>query len=445
MKTSDIKRVIDAGLADIETTQRDVDALMEYIRNAETRKPARKMPLAVAIAMVLMLIGAVAFAAMSFLGVIEHLHSIEEKEQEMAISEWSFEHKMEVVDLLVSSGTVFNEEMLMQVYSDELSEEEKSTLIDDMLMERFQNDYWSVTTLGILFHEKGYPQYWTHEERVWYNDLIGLSLDELHDSRYVLPTENDMSEEEALEIAYQYFLDNYDLTPDDFDAQRQYTTFQEMLVENDKLRRFWEVHFYLVSDEYKGQKLLLNDVQILIWEDGSYFDDYGPYVRTWEDDLTELMYTTGTNFWTVEGLNNFQKNYKPLIEQKLSEDEWVSGTLKYLIAQDYGLPREGDLPIETARSIARETVLAIDGWTVELIEQYAVREAYQLSKPNVYLIAYTLMDVSMDTKEGSELHDRNAAGEIPFCIRVSIDASNGNVIEVHQMDKSGKASENVGI
>jgi hypothetical protein len=218
-----------------------------------------------------------------------------------------------------------------------------------------------------------------------------------------------------------------------------------MLVENDKLRRFWEVHFYLVSDEYKGQKLLLNDVQILIWEDGSYFDDYGPYVRTWEDDLAELMHTPGTNFWTVEGLYNFQKNYKPLIEQKLSEGEWVNGTLKYLIAHDYGLPQEDDLPIETARSIAREAVLATEGWTEELIEQYAVREAYQLSVPNLYQIAYTLMDISMDTKEGSKLHDRNISGEIPFCIRVSINTKTGDVIEVHQMDKSGKASENVGI
>jgi len=44
MKTSDIKKVIDAGLADIETNQRDVDAIMEYIRNAETRNLPVRCP-----------------------------------------------------------------------------------------------------------------------------------------------------------------------------------------------------------------------------------------------------------------------------------------------------------------------------------------------------------------------------------------------------------------
>lgn len=41
MKTNDIKRVIDAGLADVETTQRDVENIMDYIRESEERKPAR--------------------------------------------------------------------------------------------------------------------------------------------------------------------------------------------------------------------------------------------------------------------------------------------------------------------------------------------------------------------------------------------------------------------
>lgn len=42
MKTSYIKRVIDAGLADVETTQRDVAAIIAYIHDAEARNlPAR--------------------------------------------------------------------------------------------------------------------------------------------------------------------------------------------------------------------------------------------------------------------------------------------------------------------------------------------------------------------------------------------------------------------
>lgn len=41
MKTSDIRRAIDAGLADVKTTQRDVDAVVEYVRSAENQQKRR--------------------------------------------------------------------------------------------------------------------------------------------------------------------------------------------------------------------------------------------------------------------------------------------------------------------------------------------------------------------------------------------------------------------
>ena len=43
MRTNDIKRVIDAGLANVETTQRDVDAIMEYIHESEYGKYPRRI------------------------------------------------------------------------------------------------------------------------------------------------------------------------------------------------------------------------------------------------------------------------------------------------------------------------------------------------------------------------------------------------------------------
>lgn len=442
MKTSDIKKVIDAGLADIETTQRDVDAIMEYIRNAETRKPARKMPLAVAIAMVLMLIGAVAFAAMSFLGVIEHLYSIEEKEQEAAISEWSFEHKMEVVDLLVGNGIIFNEEMLMQVYDDELSETEKSSLIDQMLMERFPEDYWSVTALGILVHEKGYPHQWTHEERVWYESLIDSPMEEVGNWRYILPTENDLPEEEALEITYQYFYDNYGLNRDCFDPEQQYACFEESIAEDNILIRSWTVKLSLIGNEYNGQELMLQDVQLSIRNDGSIYAVCGPNVRTWEDDWFDT--SNAADFWTIEGLYAFQIEWKPKIEQMIADGESVTKDLKYLITKNFGLPDDNDISIENARSIAKDTILAQEDWTEEMLLHYTYREAYFTGGTNQYCILYTLADVPA-SKLRDDLYDMNYNGEIPYSIRICIDARTGEILEVYQLERRSSLIDAIGI
>lgn len=444
MKTSDIKKVIDAGLADIETTQRDVDAIMEYIRNAETRKPARKMPLAVAIAMILMLIGAVAFAAMSFLGVIEHLYSIEEKEQVEEIESWSFEHKMEVVDLLVEAGTDFDQEMLMQIYGDELTEEEKGDLIIEMLQKRFtpSKGNWTVTTFSMLIAEKGFVHQWTHEERAWFEEQIDRPMDEWGSERYVLPTEDDMPEEEALQIAYQYYYDNYGLTRDCFDPNQQYACFKEMVEEDKIIRRHWMIMLNLIGSEYNGQELMLQEVQIYIRNDGSILDACGPCVRTWEDDWFETRYSEG--FWTIERLYAFQSEWRPRVQALLDEGEWVSGDLKYLASKEFGLPQDDDLPIETVREIARKAVLATEGWTEELLSLYATKEAYLISTPNQYCIVYTLPETPMNEIE-YELYDLNTAGQIPFSIRICIDAQSGNVLEVSQLDQVMTAVEGVGI
>lgn len=444
MKTSDIKKVIDAGLADIETTQRDVDAIMEYIRNAETRKPARKMPLAVAIALILMLIGAVAFAAMSFLGVFEQIYQISEEEQVDEINDWTFEHKMELLNLLVENGTIFDDEMLMQVYDDELNDEEKGDIIVEMLKKRFtpDDDYWAITALDLLFSEKGLPRQWTHEERVWYHDLIGYPSEEADYWHYVLPTESDMPEEEAIEIAYQYFYDNYDLTRDHFDLEQQYVYFSEMPEDGNLLNRYWTIQLNLIGHEYKGQELMHQEIQLSIRNDGTIFDASAPAVRTWEDDWYDT--SSAEDFWTIEGLYAFQIEWKPKIEQMIADGESVTKDLKYLITKNFGLPDDIDISIENARSIAKDTILAQENWTEEMLLHYTYREAYFTGGTNQYCILYTLADVPA-SKLRDDLYDMNYNGEIPYSIRVCIDARTGEILEVYQLERRSSLIDAIGI
>ena len=433
MKTSDIKRVIDAGLADIETTQHDVDAIMEYIRNTEIRKPARKMPLAVAIAMILMLIGAVAFAAMSFLGVIDQIFDIQEEEQVEAIDKWSFEHKMEVVNLLLEHGTDFDEEMLMQLYDDELTEEEKGDLIIEMLKKRFPptDDYWYVTTLGILLSEKGDIKQWSHADRAWLSEQMNMPFNEVGDVRNVVPTEDDLSEAEAYEIAYQYYEKTYGLSLDCFDTARQYAGFSEGIEEGGVIRRNWFIQLYILSESYNGQELASHDVSIRIYNDGSIYEAMPPKVRTWEDDWSDFRYAG--DFWTIETMYAFQTEWKERIEQLIAEDAPVNREMTYLITKEFGLPDSDDIPIEEARSIAEKAIMEMESWSETILAHYGKKEAYYASEPNQYWIVYTLA-VLNGSELTEELRERNRNGEIPYGVRVCIDSKTGTIMDTHVFD-----------
>lgn len=215
-----------------------------------------------------------------------------------------------------------------------------------------------------------------------------------------------------------------------------------MVEEDNIIKRHWMIKLNLIGSEYNGQELMLQEVQICIHNDGSIFDVCEPCVRTWEDDWFETRYSEG--FWTIERLYAFQSEWKPRVHALLDEGEWVSGALKYLASKEFGLPQDDDLPIETVREIAKKAALATEGWTEELLALYATKEAYLISTPNQYCIVYTLPDMPMNEME-YELYDLNRAGEIPFSIRICIDAQSGNVLEVFHLDQCMTAIEGVGI
>ncbi|MDO4370722.1 MAG: hypothetical protein Q4D43_05340, partial [Clostridia bacterium] len=194
MTGNDIKRVIDEGLSDMKMTEQSMDAVMRRIRAAQEPPPrrVRKMPVAVAVALILLLISTVAIAAMSLLGVFERSFEIEQEEKGAFIDDWSVEHQIELIELLASAGEDLDEDKMALLYSDALSEDEKSALAVEILAERYDLNHGCLETLSFLLQEKGPIENWTHEERAWLSEQQNIVLEDEGDVRYLVPTDDDL-------------------------------------------------------------------------------------------------------------------------------------------------------------------------------------------------------------------------------------------------------------
>lgn len=446
MKSSDIKRVIDDCMPEVTLTEDEIDAMLHrfHKKHLPPKPNHNKLPIVAAVVLVLILIGTVAFAAMSLLGVFEEAFHIQAEEDGAFINDWTLEHKLELVDLIVNAGVSLDQEKLEPVYGDELTDEEKGELIIEVLMDRFPpiGGGWVIDPLSMLISEKGsYYDRWTHEERAWMNEQLGVGLDGPGYKRYVIPTDDDLSEAKAYEIAYRYYEEEYGLSKDCFDTSSQTAEFYERMTEDYTIDRNWGITLYLTIDYYDGQELRWKFLPIEIGNDGTILDPCEPLVRTWEDDWFDTRFSD--DFWTVESMYEFQQNWRSRVEELLHDNVTMSRDLKYLISKEYGLPGENDLSYEEAYAIAKATVLAQPNWTEEMLDlYYGTRAAYLIGEPNVYDIVFTTMEApSIELLEKA----KDVGLDLPISIRVCLDSESGEIIEIYQNDANRDMEEIMGI
>lgn len=443
MKGNDIKRVINEGPADMKMTEQSMDAVMRRIQEAQELPPrrARKMTVAIAIVLALLLISTAALAAMSLLGIFERSFEIEKEEDGAFIDDWSLEHQMELIELLSSVGEDLDEEKTALLYSDELSEEEKRDLAIEILEECYDLKGGYIDTLSILWQEKGPIENWTHEERAWLSEQQDITLKYEGDVKYLVPTDDDLPEEDAYAIAYEYYDEKLGLGIECFDTARKLASFGEIVGKNGAIVKNWHLSLPLNIDQYDGKELAWKELTVDISNDGKviYADELT--FRTWRDDWYDTLMSE--NFWTIEGLCEFKEEWSSRAEQLESEEVELSSDIRYLLSKPYGMPAEDDLSLEEARAIAKNTLLNLPGWDEEMLIYYGTREAYYISDPNQYCIVYTILEADSDVRHTA--NDLNYEGKIPISVRITIDAKNGNVIEIYRNESSWDVPDRLGI
>lgn len=443
MKDNDIKRVIDESLSNTRMTEQSMDGVMRRIQEAQELPPhrPRKLTVAIAIVLVLLLVSTAALAEISLLDVFERSFEIEKEEDCAFIDDWSLEHQMELIDLLSNAGEDLNAEKTALLYSNELSEEEKSDLAVEILEECYDLKGGYIDTVSILWQEKGPIENWTHEERAWLSEQQDITFERSGDMRYLVPTDHDLSEEDAYAIAYQYYEKTLGLGIECFDTTRQLASFGEILGEEDAIIKIWHLSLTLNIDQYDGKELAWDGLTINISNDGEVTYAGELDLRTWRDDWYDTLMSE--NFWTIEGLYAFKEEWSSRAEQLKCEGAELSSDIRYLLSKPYGMPTEGDLSLEEARTIAKNTLLNLPRWDEEMLIYYGTREAYYIGDPNQYCIVYTIFESPQESE--FEVLDLNIDGEIPISVRICIDSETGEIVEIYQNDSDWDLPDRLGI
>ena len=437
---NDIKRAIDTGLADAKLSEQDKDDIMRKIR--ENRVPAkrlnRKLPVAVLIALLVLLASAIGFAAMSIFGGMHEAFQIEKEEGDAFINDWSFEHKLELVEILQNAGAELNSEKLELVYGDELSQEEKDRVIMELLLERFPDDDGTkfLDVLGILVSEKGQIDYWTHEERAQLSaELYGDTLNEPGDWLYAVPGDDDLSESEALEIAYDYYESTCGISRDQYGPHKA-VAFEIYMDKNRQVIRLWQITLQLASDTQTE-----GSVTISIANDGSILEATEPETRSWRDDWYDLL--VGGQLWTIENLYQFRQEWTPRVAKLQAEGTRITDDVLYLLDKPFGLPSEDAISRDAAYQIAEEALLSTKGWTRDDLKYYAVREGYLTSPADTYCFVFSTLSVA-DPMLYDEAFELCIDGKIPISIRICVQAKTGEITEIYQNDDDWGIVANTG-
>ena len=165
------------------------------------RRPVRRMPAVVAVALVLMLLAATATAAVTAWR--EYAMRAQQMEEETgAFAKWTLEDKKATVAQLAEAGLLDGDERAARLMGGEVTEEEGHALADEIVAQMLGRDADNFGVLELTERVFGGPfETWSYEDKAWWQsvtDAAGTSGDYF---LYTLPREGELTYDEALTLA----------------------------------------------------------------------------------------------------------------------------------------------------------------------------------------------------------------------------------------------------
>ncbi|MEG0505419.1 MAG: hypothetical protein RR547_12290, partial [Raoultibacter sp.] len=422
-QNNELRRVMDACLPGLENKpdfERDV---LRQVRGEV--KVKKKLSVGFVLLMVLVLAAVTALAAMTLNAYYEK--AIEKEGQSGLIQDWSASDKVALVDWMVEAGAKLDAEQVAQLHANHLTEDEQGTLALEIINSYYPARDGILTSVDIIAKEKGPIEYWSLEDKAWFSEMIVKYQPEEVSGVNLLPTEADITQEQAIEIMYAYYEKEYGLKREDFDESKMSISFSENTWDDgtgpERLKT-WSMNLWLKAD---GKYPL----GISILPDGTVKQASGPYVASWRDEWYDTLMQS--DFWSIEGLYRFKQEWEPKIKQLQASGEQIdSKELVYLLGIDFELPQKNDITRDQAFSNAQAALLKAKGWNDEKLNLYGTREAYRLdaSKRPEYYFVFTFWTSAISDQQREKAQELFNKGDIPHKIIVRINAKTGDVIEI---------------
>ena len=289
------------------------------------------------------------------------------------------------------------------------------------------------------------------------SEPYGPDDDELTDVTFAEPSQYDISEQEAVEIAKRSIqeIGNFQRRMDKLTTVA-YFVYGERY--NSGLEPVWLIFFY--QDDVVQQKMLLGfDGSFISTASGEKMFEYTdtpwrPEKLYGIDGFIETLRELNWNFsnWSLEEKAAFTQKWKPIIDEYIETNPYLANRnplAYYATRHVYGIPGPDDIPQDTARDIAQEVALGL-GANPESIQYRQYNINYDVTDPaqpiwNVFLysaeplhikremedfLANVVNDVYAIPKEIMDAYDEFMAQENNANgYRVLIDARTGAVID----------------
>ena len=416
---NDIRRVMDACLPGLENRpdfERDV---LRQVRGEI--KVKKKLSVGFVLVIVLVLAAVTALAAMTLNAYYEK--AIEKEGESGRIQDWSTADKITLVDWMVEAGIQLDAEQVEMLHSNTLTDTEKENLVSKIINGYYPSRDGILTTIDIIAKDKGPIGTWSLEDKAWYSEMQVKYNNGVTNTRNILPAENDLAEEQAISIAFEYYQREYGLSEEYLQSARAENYFQECVIDDEgTLGKRWRLNFYFDGNDWP-LSIELNADGTVVWASA-------PYERSWRDDWYDTMMKA--DFWTIEGLYRFKLEWEPKVKQLQESGELGdSGSdLFYLLSKPFALPRTGDLSRNEALEKANSVVLNQEQMSQEKLDLFTTREAYRTDDPErpAYWFVYVWSYDEEKRQQASMRHYEE--GDVPYMMIVQIDAVTGNSMDV---------------
>lgn len=378
-------------------------------------KVKKRLSVGFVLVIALVLAAVTALAAMTLNAYYEK--AIEKEGKSGLIQDWNTTDKVALVDWMVEAGVELDESQVAQLHSADLSEGEQGALAMEIINGYYPARDGILTSVDIIAKEKGPIEYWSLEDKAWFSEMMAKYQPEEVSGVNLLPTEGDITKEQAVEIMYAYYEKEYGLKREDFDESKMAISFSEGTWDDgsgpERLKT-WSMDLWLKGDP--------NPMGISILPDGTIKQASGPYIRDWRDDWYETYMSN--DYWTIEGMVAFQESWEPRIEDIKKTTDRIDDDLLYLLTKDFKLPESGDISQDKAVELANAAILNYMSWSDNMLEYYQIRRAYLLgdTQQPYYFFWYV---PSSKTRDLTKDERKNY---IPIVLHM--DASNGAITQI---------------
>ena len=407
----------------------------------------KKLSLGLVFILILLLTGTVALAATLLWQ--DYVPQMKQTEHEMGdYVEWPATRRIQLAKDIVAMGYLDESEDTLILSSETATEQDKAAAADRLMLKLTGKDeveeiHSNIITFAIM----GPEDYWTPEQRVWWNEITNLYADTGAPDTLIVPAKNDLSEDEAVAIAYEAVQEVYGFS--DEEMQRLHPVANMYVTDQRPDYKRWDIQFKRYRE---GSSTYVENVySVIVDEHGEVIGDPDvgmPHIREAReramqaeamrlaqleqrpesvklyDEYSKKYGNSIFGAWPVEAKAAWSQKGAPVVQRDIdlgwlvpydSEEASIpNNRALYSITYVYGIPTENDLTEAEALDIAYATIMAAYGYDADDFRW--IYPFYDITNPDKPLWRFVFYPAY-----------KKAEPDIPFA-RVEMDAATGEVL-----------------